>query len=82
MKDQVLTSQKKEKTKQDYGEVSRQTTMQQRCGSCSCVNVGGDQAVALSLGFGHSLDDNNKTITIKTRSRGLKVPRFQVSMVS
>ena len=94
--------------------------MQQRCGSCSCVNVGGDQAVALSLGFGHSYDDNNKTITktkipttsvasvymegnravalslgfghshddnkktitMKTRARGLKVPRFQVSRVS
>ena len=37
--------------------------MQQRCVSCSCVNVGGDQAVALSLGFGHSHDDSTNEIT-------------------
>ena len=46
-------------------------TMQQRCGSCSCVNVGGDQALAslsilvilLMMTIKHSPDDDNKTFS-------------------
>ena len=59
--------------------------MQQRCGSCSCVNVGGDQAVALSLGFGHSHDENNKTIIDQTNdssSRRINITILEVKRPS
>ena len=72
-----LTTQKSKKQSKIMEKCLAKQTMQQRCGSCSCVNVGGDQALAslsvlvilMMMTIKYSPDDNNETITkIQTTS--------------